>query len=113
MANQFNGLTPAQVAGATTAQVDFWNATPSGQKLFSVRAGVPLGDAFDQLSLLLSVSKSLVDDVCIAVSADEQPQGHWAASHMLEFSYVLVRAMHDGLTAHEREGQTKSSESHA
>jgi hypothetical protein len=87
---------------AVTMQYDFLNATPDGEKLFSVRGGVPLRDAFDQLSLLLSQSKSVVEDVCTVVSAGDEPCAHWAASQLLEFTYALVQSMHNGLIEHEK-----------
>jgi hypothetical protein len=93
---------PVASPQAVTVQSDFWNATPNADKLFSVRGGIPLSDAFDQLSLLLAASKSAVDDVCTTVSQDAVPQSQWAASHMLEFSYALVQAMHSGLIEHEK-----------
>lgn len=93
---------PVASTKAVTTQYDFWNATPDGEKLFSVRGGIPLGAAFDQLSLLLASSQSAVEEVRVAVSADEVPQSQWAASHMLEFSYALVQAMHQGFIEHEK-----------
>lgn len=87
---------------AVTAQYDFYPATPKGEKLFSVRAGVPLPDAFNELSLLLSQSQSVIEEVCTAVSAGEAPQAHWAASRLLDFTYALVQSMHGGLVEHER-----------
>ena len=93
---------PVASPKAVTVQHDFWNATPDGDKLFSVRGGIPLGDAFDQLSLLLSASQSAVEEARVAISAGEVPQSHWAASHMLEFSYALVQSMHQGVIDHEK-----------
>lgn len=87
---------------AATVQYDFWNATPDGDKLFSVRGGIPLGDAFDQLSLLIAASQSAVEEARVSISAGEVPQSHWAASHMLEFSYALVQSMHQGVMNHEK-----------
>jgi hypothetical protein len=90
-------------SGAVTTQYDFFEATLNGEKLFSVRGGVPLKDAFEQLSLLLSQSQSVVEDVCTVVSAGEVPQSPWAASKLLDFSYALVQSMHNGLTDYERQ----------
>lgn len=93
---------PSVATGATTAHIDFFNATPNGDKLFAVRGGIPLSDGFDQLSLLLAASKSAVDEVCATVSQDAEPQSQWAASHMLEFSYALVQSLHQGFLEHAR-----------
>ena len=87
---------------AVTVQHDFWNATPDGDKLFSVRGGIPLGDAFDQLSLLIATSQSAIEAARLAVSTEDVPQGHWAATHLLEFSYALVQSMHQGVIDHEK-----------
>lgn len=92
-----------EAASAVTVQVDFFNATPNGGKLFAVRGGIPLGNAFDQLSLLLAASQSAVDDVCAKVSQDADPQSQWAASHLLEFSYALVQSLHQGYLEHVRD----------
>ena len=93
---------PNTASGAVTAQYDFFNATPDGDKLFSVRSGVPLRDAFNELSLLVSQSQSVIDEVCMSVSAGEVPQAQWAASRLLEFTHALVQSMHDGLSEFER-----------
>ena len=93
---------PTQCPGAVTSQYDFFNTTSDGDKLFSVRGGIPLRDAFNQLSLLIAQSQSVVDDVCTSVSAEEVPQSQGAASHLLEFTYALAQAMHGGLIEHEK-----------
>jgi hypothetical protein len=85
-----------------TVQHDFWSATTSGDKLFSVRGGIPLGDAFDQLSLLIATSQSAIEAARLAASSEDVPQGHWAATHLLEFSYALVQSMHQGVIDHEK-----------
>lgn len=85
-----------------TVQHDFLNATADGEKLFSVRGGIPLSDAFEQLSLLLAQGQSVVDEVCVSVSAGEIPNAPHAASQLLEFTYALVQSMHGGLIEFER-----------
>jgi hypothetical protein len=92
----------SKITGAVTAQHDFHSATRNGDPLFSVRAGIPLGDAFDQLSLLLSASQAAVEETCRNVSAGSEADSGWAAAHLMEFTYALVQAMHQGLVEHEK-----------
>lgn len=84
--------------GAVTARYDFFNATPDGKNLFSVNAGIPLSDAFDQLSILLSASESAIESA--AEDSSNGPSAHFAAVHTINFTYALVQAMHAGFNAH-------------
>ena len=93
---------PNKAGNAVTAQYDFYGVGVGGEKLFSVRGGIPLGEAFNELSLLVSQSQSAIEEVCTAVSAGEEPQAHWAASKLLDFTLGLVQAMHGGLSEYER-----------
>lgn len=88
---------------AVTAQYDFCPATANGDKLFSVRAGIPLSDAFNELSLLLAASQSAVEGSVTAANAGDVPDAQWAAVHLMNFTYALVQAMHKGLNDSERE----------
>lgn len=94
-------MSKAPTQRAVTQQFDFLNATPNGDKLFSVRGGIPLSDAFDQLSLLLAQGQSAVEAACVACSAEEIPESTHAAARLLDFSYALVQSMHNGLIEHE------------
>lgn len=102
---------PRAPGKAVTKQYDFFNATPDGDKLFSVRGGIPLDDAFNQLSLLLAAGNSALDDACASISANEVSQAPWAAKHVLEFAYSLVQSMHEGLIKHELSGENAVSPS--
>lgn len=82
---------------AVTKQYDFLNATPDGEKLFSVRGGIPLTHAFDQLSMLLAQGRAVVE----ACATEDVPEAPYAASRLLDFSHALVQAMHNGLMEHE------------
>lgn len=93
---------------AVTKQYDFLNATPAGDCLFSVRGGIPLTDAFDQLSVLLSQGQAVVE--AAATNSDDSPGTNWAASQLLEFSHALVQAMHDGLVEHEKTADSTGGE---
>jgi Protein of unknown function (DUF3077) len=93
---------PVASAKAVTVQHDFLNATPDGAKLFSVRAGIPLTAAFEQLTLFIANAQSVAEEVCVSVSAGESPQGHHATVFLLEMADALVQAMHSGLIEHEK-----------
>jgi len=95
-----NAQTQSLPAGAVTAQYDFFNATRDGKNLFSVNAGVPLSDAFDQLSMLLSASESAIEG--LDENPTDGPCARWAAAHTMNFAYALVQAMHAGFNAHTR-----------
>ena len=92
--------TQVKSGGAVTEQYGFLPATIKGEYLFSVQAGIPLSDAFDQLTVLLSAAHSSVEDVATAIGAGEEPQSPWAAAHLMSFAYALVQSMHLGHNAH-------------
>lgn len=77
-----------QTSGAVTASYDFHNASSNRDQLFSVRAGIPISDAFDQLSLLVATAESAVSEL---------EDGGACAGLILEFTYALVQSMHKGL----------------
>jgi hypothetical protein len=83
-------------AGPVTVQRDFLNATPQGDKLFSVRGGVPLGGALDQLGIMIASAISAIEGTETAGEASS-PNGCAAALQLLNLSYELVQSMHDGI----------------
>ena len=83
-------------AGAVTAQHDFSNATSEGEKLFSVRAGIPLSDALDQLSVLLSSSIASVEALAGQDDTEAIPGALWQSVHLMNFAYALVQSIHAG-----------------
>jgi hypothetical protein len=88
---------------AVTAQYDFLEVTQSGEKLFSVRAGVPLGDAFDQLSTLLSSTIATFELVAAeGANSDDVPAALWQSVHLMKFTYALAQSMQMGLIHHEQ-----------
>lgn len=93
-------MSNAPLQRAVTVQYDFCNATSNCDKLFSVRGGIPLSDAFNHLSQYLSVAQSVVD--LVAVSDSEEVGTNWAASHLLAFAHALVQSMHYGVAEHEK-----------
>jgi hypothetical protein len=89
--------------GAVTAQYDFHKATNTGDPLFSVCAGVPLRDAFNELSLLLASVESATEGLAMQVSRDDvDAASPWAAVHVMTFCSALVQSMHQGLIEHEK-----------
>ena len=90
-------------AGAVTAQYDFCPATPDGEKLFSVRAGIPLHDAFNQLTLLLGSSIASVEVAATeCANSDAVPGVLWQSVHLLNVTNALVQSMHQGVINHEK-----------
>ena len=83
-------------AGAVTAQYDFYPATSEGKNLFSVRAGIPLSDALDQLSVLLSSSIASVETLACETDTDAIPGALWQSVHLMNFAYALVQSVHNG-----------------
>lgn len=87
------------VTGAVTAQYDFCPATSKGENLFSVRAGIPLSDAFDQLSSLMSSSIASIETLAHEEDTDATPGALWQSVHLMNFAYALVQSMHKGHNA--------------
>lgn len=86
-----------RAAGAVTAQYDFCPITSEGENLFSVRAGIPFNDAFNQLSVLMSSSIEAIELLaCEKANVDDIPGALWQSAHLLNFSYALVQALHQG-----------------
>lgn len=94
---------------AVTAQYDFLPCTESGDPLFSVRAGIPLDDALDQLSLMFG---STVDAVELLTSEKETqniPGALRSSVHMMSAQYALIQAIHNGLIQHNATTNEKAS----
>ena len=80
-------------AGLVTARHDIDGFSDAdGNAVFSVNAGIPLGHAFDQLTILLATAHEAVET---AASATEGSS--WTPAHLLNFAYGLTQAMHEGL----------------
>ncbi|CAN5192563.1 hypothetical protein BH10PSE16_BH10PSE16_42850 [soil metagenome] len=95
-----NNKTQQTVQVTARHEVDFFTA--NGKALFSVNEGIPILEAFDQLSLLLSSAQVAVE--ALAIAGDGQNGGdanasgeHWVPAHLLTFAYALVQSMHTGL----------------
>lgn len=88
---------------AVTVEHNFFNATGTDQPLFSVRAGIPLEDAFNQLSVLISDATAVLEDLSTVTELGDKPQSRWAALHLLEFADGLTQSIHLGHSAFEKE----------
>lgn len=89
--------------GAVTVQHDFHQAGANPEKLFSVRAGIPLADAFDQLSVLLSASMAAIDNLaCESNDTEGIPAALWQSIHLLNFSQALIHSIHGGHLDHSK-----------
>ena len=96
-----NTQTNAAPAGPVTAQYDFHHATINGENLFSVRAGIPLSDALDQLSSLVSSSIASIEFMATESIDSGDIQGSlWQSVHLLNFAYALIQSIHGGHFAH-------------
>ena len=86
---------------ALTAEYQFDPTT--GDYLFSVNPGIPLPDAFDKLSSLVSSTISNLELLAIGghYDPDTVPAAIWQSVHTLEISYALIQSMHTGLNAFE------------
>ena len=89
---------------AVTAHYDFHQATRYRENLFSVRGGIPLNDAFNELSLLLAAVESATDALAKQISSDDTGSASpWTACHVLELCNALVQSMHHGLIEFEKD----------
>lgn len=85
---------------AVTTQYDFAPCNGKGEPLFSVRAGIPIADAFDVLSSLMSSSIASIELVACEEDANNTASALWQSVHLLNTSYALVQAMHGGHNEH-------------
>lgn len=90
-------------AGAVTEEHLFCAVGPEGECLFSVRAGIPLGDACDQLSVLLTSSIEATERLaCSSKDAADIPGALWESVHVLLLVDALVQSIHGGILAFEK-----------
>jgi len=88
---------------AVTSHYDFCKATSDGKHLFSVNAGIPMNDAFDQLSTLISSSISAVEIHATGIlDTEDTPGALWQSVHLMNFAYALIQSMHGGQIDHEK-----------
>jgi hypothetical protein len=85
---------------AVTAQYDFCKIGDDSLPLFSVRAGVPLALALEQLSALHSSTHAAIELMACEKDVDSIPGALWQAAHLMDFQFALIQAIQNGLFAH-------------
>ncbi len=80
----------------------FHKANPNGDTLFSVREGVPLGDAFDHLTTLLAAAQAGAENIALCDDVERAPAAAWSVYHLLTFAIELTQSMHQGIGDHEQ-----------
>lgn len=90
--------TKVATSEAVTVHHDFHPVGDGSEKLFSVRAGIPLSDAFNELSVLVSSSIASIDLIACECEQDTDgiPRALWNSIHLLNFSYALIQSIHGG-----------------
>ena len=79
----------------------FHKANANGDTLFSVREGVPLSDALDHLTSLLSAAQAGVENLALSDEPERVPGAAWGIYHLLEMAFELTQAIHRGIGNHE------------
>lgn len=95
---------------AVTQPFDFGVIAVHGgnEMLFSVRGGIPVNDAFNQLYCYLSTAKDVIEMVA---DSDEGREGTgWAASQLLDIAMGLSQSMHLGVRLHEKSKGASNAE---
>ncbi len=92
---------------AVTVEHGFFPATSDGDHLFSVRAGIPLSDAFDQLTMMLGSSIDSIELLVREKDVDSIPGSLWQSVHFLKMNYALIEAMHSGHNEHVKAANEK------
>ena len=93
-----------------TARHEVGFFTPNGKALFSVNEGIPMSQAFDQLSLLLSSAQGTVEALAVSSEDTSETGAHWASAHLLTFAYALVQSMHKGHVESQNISKTEPAE---
>lgn len=88
--------------GSVTVRREVAFFTTNGKSVFSVNEGIPLADAFDQLSLLLRNAQQAVEDLAVADDEGMTAGARWTPAHLLNFAHALVQSMHAGHLAGEK-----------
>jgi hypothetical protein len=81
---------------AVTDLQEFSRPGASEQGIFCVRAGVPLNDAFDQLSMLQDAAIQALEALAMNESDDNQASPLWSIFHTLNMANTLTQSMHHG-----------------
>lgn len=72
--------------------------------LFAVQGGIPLSDAMDAMSLLLSTARGAACEMAQTCSDNDASGSAWALEHLLALAQALTISIHGGLNAGQRNG---------
>lgn len=75
---------------------------------FVVAGGIPLGSAFDDMSVLLDAASNAIECAAMSGSDDGEPSPLWSAFQNLQLAYSLLQAMHSGYLAHRKEVEAQA-----
>ena len=84
----------------TRREVDFFGLP--GKAIFSVNEGIPMSEALNQLTVLLSSAQYSVEG--LTAGDDTHGSACWAPAHLLTFAQALVESMHRGYLEAEQSG---------
>ena len=70
--------------------------------LFAVQGGIPLSDAMDAMSLLLSTARGAACEMAQTCSDNDASGSAWALEHLLALAQALTISIHGGLNAGQR-----------
>ena len=91
------------IATAITLEPVTLNVDCPSNPVFGIRGGLPLGEAFDQLTLLLSAAIGAIEATSRQESeCNSDPTGTWCAVHTLNLVNDLVQSMHNGYIEHRK-----------
>lgn len=91
---------PTSASRLVTAQYDFGKVSFDGENLFSMRGGVPMNEAFNELSVLLSAVQGVVN--ALEDADGECVDASYAASRLIDLSQALLQSMHSGFAKYEK-----------
>lgn len=89
-------------AGSVTTRREVGYFGSPGEAIFSVNEGIPMSEAFNQLTVLLSSAQYSVEG--LTAGDDTHGSACWAPAHLLTFAQALVESMHSGHLAAEKNG---------
>lgn len=84
-----------------TAQHDFFSSGVNGERLFSIREGVPVDDAVNSASAMLAAAHETIKR--IAEKHDDEEL--WGASYLLQMAAATMQAAACGLIAESHSDQ--------
>jgi hypothetical protein len=90
-----------------TEKVDFSLGIHSESEIFSVRSGIPMHEAFEQLYGLLDGATAAVDALAMEGGGVQSPSPLWSISINLNMAQALLEAMHSGFICNRQPGSAQ------